>query len=250
MAKSSGKAYFLSDLHLGACYREDSREIEKRVVKFLDSIKEEAGELFLLGDILDYWYEYRYVVPRGYVRFLGKLAELSDSGIKITWIIGNHDIWIFDYIPSETGVTVIDGILDCTVLGVPFSMQHGDAIGGSAKFRFIRSLFRNKTCQKLYSNIHPRWTVGFAYSWSRHSRMKKRVVGEWPRNLIDSIREWCERRIESGDPARYYLFGHLHRLYDEPLDTDRHLIVLPDWPSTEMYGVFNGNEFKIEKFNK
>ena len=102
------KAYFLSDIHLGAPYFPDSLAAEKRVVAFLDSIADEVDELYLLGDILDYWYEYKYVVPKGYVRFFGKLAELSDRGVKITWLIGNHDIWIFDYIPGELVVKVID----------------------------------------------------------------------------------------------------------------------------------------------
>jgi len=102
------KAYFLSDLHLGAPYFSDSREAEARVVRFLDSIQDDADAIYLLGDVLDYWYEYRYVVPRGFVRFFGKLAELADSGIKIVWFIGNHDIWIFDYLPSEIGIRVVE----------------------------------------------------------------------------------------------------------------------------------------------
>ena len=105
------QAYFLSDLHLGAPYFKDRIEAERRVVSFLDSIKRKADVLYLLGDILDYWYEYRYVVPRGFVRFFGKLAELSDSGIRIVWLIGNHDIWIYDYIPTELGIEVVDGAL-------------------------------------------------------------------------------------------------------------------------------------------
>ena len=105
------KAYFLSDLHLGAPYFEDSRERELRVVRFLDSIAHDADVIYLLGDILDYWYEYRYVVPRGFVRFFGKLAELTDSGVRVVWFIGNHDIWIYDYLPSELGVEVVDGVV-------------------------------------------------------------------------------------------------------------------------------------------
>lgn len=239
------KVYFLSDLHLGASYNDDNRETERKIVAFLDSIKNDAAEIYLLGDILDYWYEYKHVVPRGYVRFFGKLADLTDSGIKITWLIGNHDIWIFDYIPSELGVEVIDGILNRNILGVPFSMQHGDAIGGNRKFRFLRTLFRNKFCQRLYSNIHPRWTVGFAYSCSRKSRMKKGMAVEWPNNLIGSIRQWCSDQIKDGDESRYFVFGHLHSLHMEELPDDRKLIVLPDWPSSRSYGVFDGLEFKV-----
>ena len=241
------KAYFLSDLHLGASYNDDRHEVEKKVVRFLDEIKQDANELYLLGDILDYWFEYKYVIPKGFVRFFGKLAELSDSGVKITWLIGNHDIWIFDYIPKELGVEVVDGVLNRDILGVPFSMQHGDAIGGNCKFRFLRVFFRNRLCQKLYGGIHPRWTVGFAYSCSRRSRMKKCIMGEWPNNLIDSIREWCMRQIEDGNKAEYFVFGHLHSLHDETLPEDRKLIVLPDWPSSGRYGVFDGKHFSIKK---
>ena len=109
---SRANTYFLSDFHLGARYFEEPRETERRVVDFLDSIKGDAKEVYLLGDILDYWFEYRYVVPRGFTRFFGKIAELTDLGVKVYWFIGNHDIWIFDYLPSELGVEIVDGYLD------------------------------------------------------------------------------------------------------------------------------------------
>lgn len=244
------KAYFISDLHLGASYHENSRELELGVVRFLDSIKDEAEEIFLLGDILDYWYEYRYVVPRGYVRFFGKLAELSDSGVKITWLIGNHDIWIFDYLPSELGVEVIDGVLEREVLGVPFCMQHGDAIGGNRYFRTMRALFRNKICQILYSGIHPRWTVGFAKAWSRHSRLGAKGEEYMPGKLITDIRHWCEVEIKGGNPARYYIFGHLHKFHNDTLPEGRRLIVMPDWLSGREYGVFDGSEFILKDYEE
>ena len=165
------KAYFLSDLHLGAPYFPDSRKAELRVVDFLDSIKDDAHTIYLLGDILDYWYEYRYVVPRGFVRFFGKLAELADSGVRIVWFIGNHDIWIFDYLPSELGIEVVDGALVEEIDGHFFYMTHGDGIGRlKPSFKVLRQLFRSRWCQKAFAAIHPRWTVPFAYGWSRHSR--------------------------------------------------------------------------------
>lgn len=239
------KAYFIADLHLGASYRADEKAIERKVVEFLDSIKADAGEIYLLGDILDYWFEYRHVVPRGYVRFFGKLAELADSGIKITWLIGNHDIWIFDYLPTELGIEVVDGILERDILGTKFCIQHGDAIGGSRKFRMMRALFRNKTCQKLYSDIHPRWTVGFAYGCSRRSRMKQSPEIPEDSKLIESIRKWSDTQISEGNPALYYVFGHLHRFYDETLKNGRRLIVMPAWPSKHEYGVFDGSQFYV-----
>ena len=136
--------YFLSDFHLGARYFDSPLDNERRVVAFLDSIKDSAKEIYLLGDILDYWYEYRYVVPRGFTRFFGKIAELSDLGVKIYWFIGNHDIWIFDYLPSELGVTVVDGPMVKDISGKRFFLDHGDAVGKrKLSFRILRSVFRN-----------------------------------------------------------------------------------------------------------
>ena len=242
------KAYFIADLHLGATYDKENREVERSAVRFLESVRKEASEIYLLGDILDYWFEYRHVVPRGYVRFFGKLAELADSGVKITWLIGNHDIWIFDYLPRELGIEVVDGCIHRKVLGIEFCMQHGDAIGGNGRFRFMRAMFRNRVCQRLYATIHPRWTVGFAYRCSSRSRLKRGLVGLAPSNLIDSLRGWCENKIEEGDKSKYFIFGHLHAVYDEALPEGRRLVVLPPWNGTKEYGVFDGEKFKIESF--
>ena len=121
--------YFISDLHLGATYMPDARVHEQRVITWLDSIRHDATELYLLGDILDYWFEYRTVVPRGFVRFFGALASLADSGVKIYWFIGNHDIWLFDYLRDEIGLTVIDGVLEKTIGQHRFFMTHGDGVG-------------------------------------------------------------------------------------------------------------------------
>ncbi|MDE6009965.1 MAG: UDP-2,3-diacylglucosamine diphosphatase [Muribaculaceae bacterium] len=262
------KAYFLSDMHLGASYMEDSRVAERRVTSFLDSIKDEAAEIYLLGDVLDYWYEYRYVVPRGYVRFFGKLAELVDAGVRITWVIGNHDIWIYDYIPSEIGVEVFDGVLLRDVLGTPMVMAHGDGVWQETrKFRFLRSLFRNKVCQKLFSSIHPRWTVPFAYSWSRHSRetggADKGSTSCEVRDLrmqrnIAGLRAFCEKWLKNHPGYRYFLFGHLHELIRETItpDSDKHesatqaeMIVLGEWLTLFSYAVFDGREMRLERYD-
>ena len=136
------KIYFASDFHLGARYIENPIEYERRIVRWLDSIKQDAGTLYLLGDILDYWYEYRYVVPKGFTRFFGKLAELSDNGIDIHWFIGNHDIWIFDYLPHELGITIHDGTLITEIGGKRFFLSHGDNVGKRPMtFRFLRKYF-------------------------------------------------------------------------------------------------------------
>lgn len=150
------KIYFASDFHLGARYIENPIEYERRIVRWLDSIKQDAGTLYLLGDILDYWYEYRYVVPKGFTRFFGKLAELSDNDIDIHWFIGNHDIWIFDYLPHELGITIHDGTLITEIGGKRFFLSHGDNVGKRPMtLRFLRKIFRNRFCQYLYAAIHP-----------------------------------------------------------------------------------------------
>ena len=257
------KAYFLSDIHLGAHYRMDSKVAECRIVGFHDTIKEDADEIYLLGDVLDYWYEYRYVVPKGYVRFFGKLAELSDIGVKITWLIGNHDIWIFDYLPSEIGLEVVDGVLDREVLGVRMVMAHGDGIwNNSRRFRLLRSLFRNRFCQWLYSGIHPRWTVPFAYAWSRHSRRsgemsscasdsaspddRRRASCRLQAN-IEGLKRFSREYLREHPDCRYFLYGHLHTLLDMPLKDSggARILIVGDWLTRFSYAVFDGREMKL-----
>lgn len=233
MKKSS---YFISDLHLGAPYMPDSRENERRIVAFLDSIKANAETIYLLGDILDYWYEYRYVVPRGYVRFFGKLAELTDAGIRVVWLKGNHDIWIFDYLPKELGIEVKDGSIVEEIYGKKYFLSHGDGVGKlEPSFRFIRGLFRNRFCQWLFSGIHPRWTVPFAYSWSARSRKggEEKYIPE--ENLLKNLREFVRIDHEDHPEISCYIFGHLHVLIDEEVSPDCRMIVLGEWIRTFSY---------------
>lgn len=243
------KTYFLSDLHLGAPYFQDSHEAEKRVVAFLDSIKNDADAIYLLGDVLDYWYEYRYVVPRGFVRFFGKLAELSDSGIKITWLIGNHDIWIFDYLPNELGIRVLDGTLTEKIHGKTVFMNHGDGVGKlPAGFRFIRSVFRNKICQRAFSAIHPRWTVPFAYNWSRHSRKTGEGRGVPDTKLLAGLHNFAKEYHMDHPEVDFFMFGHVHVLSREEIDDGCEIIVLGEWIRTFSYAVLDENGLKLLKW--
>lgn len=243
------KTYFLSDLHLGAPYFQDSHEAEKRVVAFLDSIKNDADAIYLLGDVLDYWYEYRYVVPRGFVRFFGKLAELSDSGIKITWLIGNHDIWIFDYLPNELGIRVVYGTLTEKIHGKTVFMNHGDGVGKlPAGFRFIRSVFRNKICQRAFSAIHPRWTVPFAYNWSRHSRKTGEGRGVPDTKLLAGLRNFAKEYHMDHPEVDFFMFGHVHVLSREEIDDGCEIIVLGEWIRTFSYAVLDENGLKLLKW--
>lgn len=247
----TGKAYFISDLHLGATYLPDAPGHERRVVRFLESIARDATELYLLGDILDYWYEYRTVAPRGFTRFFGTLARMADKGVKITWFIGNHDIWLFDYLKTEIGMTVIDGSATTAILGKNFFLSHGDGVGKLPPgFRFLRAMFRNRTCQRLYAAIHPRWTIPFAHKWSTHSRdfanSTPRFEGEANEPLIGFCREYL---AEVNPAIDFFVFGHRHILLDFPLGNHRsRMIILGDWIHHFSYGVFDGRDFSLHTF--
>ena len=252
------RAYFLSDLHLGAPYFADSREQERRVVDFLDSIKDDADVIYLLGDILDYWYEYRYVVPRGFVRFFGKIAELTDRGVRVVWFIGNHDIWIFDYLPSELGVEVVDGGLLERIDGHAFYLTHGDGVGRlKPSFRFLRRLFRSKTCQKLFSGIHPRWTVPFAYNWSRHSRKLEGPSPEDAERMMESITLFSSEYLAEHPDTDYFIYGHLHLFLSRKIQAqtkegtkEAEMVVLGEWIRRCSYALWDGTSLTLYELHK
>ena len=239
------KTYFLSDFHLGAKYIDNPRKQEQRIVSFLESIRNDAKEIYLLGDILDYWFEYRYVVPKGYVRFFGKIAELADSGIKIYWFIGNHDIWIFDYLPSELVVEIVDGSQIKQIDGKTFFIAHGDGLGDESRsFRMLRAFFRNRFCQRLYAGIHPRWTVPFALNWSRSNR----VNGEDRPFGCDEPLQRFVTNYKEDQKIDYFIFGHRHVAVDKSIGNDSRLIILGDWIKLYSYAVYDGNDLRLQFF--
>lgn len=243
------KTYFISDLHLGASYL-DTRTSEQRVIEWLNTIKADAKRLILLGDILDYWFEYRHVVPRGYVRFLGKLAELSDSGVEIHWFTGNHDIWIFDYLPAELGITLhrTNEIMD--IDGHKFFLAHGDDVGRRKwSFRFIQSVFRNKVAQWCYSWIHPDLTMILAHKWSSSSRKKNDKKGEehFRGEKHEPLVQFAKEYIKDND-VEYLIFGHRHILLDLMLTRSNRMVILGDWIKHFSYATFDGNNLFIDLF--
>jgi UDP-2,3-diacylglucosamine hydrolase len=241
--------YFISDLHLGASYIADPRAHERLVVEWLQEIAPTARRLYLVGDVLDYWYEYRDVVPRGYVRFFGALAALADSGVEITWLIGNHDIWIFDYLPQELGIRVVDGVLREEIDGVPFVIAHGDGLGKIPRgMRLIRALFRNRLCQWLYAAVHPRWTVGLAHSWSAHNRRSHKPGDEMRTLPVTPLLDWVKEQTADA-PGSVYVFGHYHVADDITVrgadGIDKRVILLGDWIKNMTFSVFNGEKNTI-----
>lgn len=253
MTVGRNRTYFISDIHLGARYIPDRRAHEQAVCRFLRSIAPTARRIFMVGDILDYWYEYRTVVPRGYVRFFGVLAELADSGVEIVWFTGNHDIWLFDYLRDELGICVTDprkGYELTDIDGTLFCIGHGDAIGPQKPgFRFIRSLFRNRVCQWMYAAIHPRWTVGFAHAWSSHSRKGCHTPQSLEPAARTGLELFCRKMATEHPGLRYVVVGHHHVPVDEPVSADCRLIVLGDWLSRHTYAVFDGESLKLCEFD-
>lgn len=244
------KTYFLSDLHLGASYLDRKHDRERMLVEFLNEIEPDAKSLYLVGDILDYWFEYKTVVPRGFVRFFGALASLADKGVKITWLIGNHDIWMFDYLQNELGIEVIDGSITRTIDGKQFFISHGDGLGKLApSFRFIRSMFRNRFCQRLYAAIHPRWTVGFAYKWSSSNRAyKPDDKPQFSGHLRQQVETWANSYIYEHPDTDFIVLGHHHVMVDQIVRNGCQLVILGDWIYNYSYAVFDGNNLELKQF--
>ncbi|MDD2525346.1 MAG: UDP-2,3-diacylglucosamine diphosphatase [Bacteroidales bacterium] len=244
------KIYFASDFHLGSRAVEDPLAQERLIVQWLETVvKPDAKALYLLGDIFDYWWEYKYVVPRGFTRFLGKLGELHDSGIEIHWFTGNHDIWIFDYIPQETGAIIHREPLVLQLGDKRAYLAHGDGLGDdSAAFKILRSMFHNRFLQVLFAAIHPRWTMAFGLAWSRHSRTKREkantpYLGEEKEHLIHYSKAYLKK-----DPVDYILFGHRHILLDLMLSRESRMLIIGDWFEYNSYAVWDGEQFRLEIF--
>ncbi len=240
--------YFISDLHLGAGYADDYLNEQRCAVACLDQMAKDATHIYLLGDVLDYWYEYRHVVPRGHTRFLGKLAELSDRGIQITWLTGNHDIWIFDYLPSELGIRVVDGSLTEHIEGITVYMAHGDRQGcDSRSFIFIQKLFRSRFCQKLFAAVHPRWTVPFALRWSGASRKagQQDADNDDLSPAVDILADYSRRYLASHPDINLFVYGHFHRCVTLPLSSGSNMVILPDWMHTHSYARLKDGHLKF-----
>jgi Uncharacterized protein conserved in bacteria len=244
------KIYFASDIHLGSDVFEDPRLTEKRLVRWLDSIKDEAKVLYLLGDVFDFWFEYKKVVPKGFTRFLGKIAEMSDNGTEIHFFTGNHDIWVYDYLPLEIGVIVHKEPLVTEINGKIFYLAHGDGLGDDSRsFRFIRSIFHHKTCQFLFAALPTRWGIGFAHCWSKHSRKKSDLCsapyfGEDKEHLVLFAKNYIKEHPETD----YLLFGHRHILLDLMLNKKSRMMIIGDWIQYYSYAVFDGEDIRLEQF--
>ena len=247
------RVYFLSDLHLGANYIADPKAHESRVVRFLKSIAHDAKALYLLGDVLDYWYEYRHVVPRGYVRFFGALAQLADAGVEIVWFTGNHDVWLFDYLRDEIGLKVVKKALSVNIMGKNFLLSHGDNVGHQPRmYRFTRWCFYNKVCQTLYASVHPRWTFPLAHGWSSNNRTgrSQEQVNKGVEQSVGHLKAFVDQYAGEHPETHFFIFGHLHVALDTVTQAGNRMIVLGDWIDQNTYCTFDGEQLQLHTFSE
>lgn len=245
------KTYFASDFHLGVNARLTSSERERQMVRWLDEISQDAEAIYLVGDIFDFWFEYKTVVPKGFVRLLGKLAELRDQNIPIYYFTGNHDMWMFHYFESELGIPTYRQPIVRDIHGKTFFIGHGDGLGpGDQGYKFIKKIFANPVCQWLFARLHPNFGIGLANFFSGKSRA---LYPEAPAFLGEK-EEWlvayANRKLDTL-PVDYFIFGHRHLPIDYILKNgSSRYINLGEWLYAASYAVFDGTELTLHFFEK
>jgi UDP-2,3-diacylglucosamine hydrolase len=236
--------YFVSDVHLGLQVQDPARR-ETRFVEFLRSIPaEETEALYLLGDIWDFWYEYKDVVPKGYVKVFATLMDLMDAGVKVYFFTGNHDIWAYSYF-RELGMTVLEQPYVTVIGGKRFCLGHGDGLGpGDYGYKLMKWAFHNRFLQKCFSTLHPRIAFSLGNGWSRKSRLAKNV-SYFFRGKDEPLYKWCAK-FKGG--ADFFIFGHYHARVDMPVEPSGRLLLLGDWITKPNWLVYDAEKGAIASF--
>lgn len=244
------KIYFLSDFHLGVPDHASSLEREKRIVSFLDQAKKDAAMIFVVGDLFDFWFEYRTVVPKGYVRILGKLAELTDSKIPVHFFVGNHDMWMSGYFEKELNIPVFYESQTYTFNGMKFLVGHGDGLGpGDYGYKFMKKIFRNPLCRFLFGLLPPFFGISLANFFSKRSRI---MTGAADENFLGEDKEWLviyAKQKLNEEHFDYFVFGHRHLPIDFQLGQSSRYINLGDWIKYNSYAEFDGDTLHL-KYNQ
>jgi len=246
---TKNKIYFASDLHLGAPDYESSLQREKAFVRWLDQISVDASDLYLLGDIFDMWFDYKRVIPRGYVRLLGKLAELSDEGLQIHYFIGNHDMWVFDYFEKELNAKIYREPKEIKLGEKKLLIGHGDGLGtGDVSYKIIKRIFASKFDQWLFARLHPNFGLWLASFLSRRSRIAngdydEQFHGEDKEMLV----QYCKNLLQKKH-YDYFIFGHRHLKMEIKLSDNSTYINLGEWVKHKPYAVFDGEELQLLEF--
>lgn len=238
--------YFASDFHLGVPAGKSSLEREKRIIDWLNHIQKDAFEIYLVGDIFDFWFEYKHAIPKGFVRIQGKIAELVDSGIPVYFFTGNHDMWMFDYFEQELGVKIFREPVYRVYNDKKFVIGHGDGLGpGDRGYKFIKKVFAARWSQWMFARLHPNFGIGLANYFSRKSRV---ATGDDDSKFLGEDKEWLVqfcREHEKTDPQDYYIFGHRHLPMTIQINERATYINLGEWLNYKTYAVFDGTETKL-----
>lgn len=246
---TKNKIYFASDFHLGIPPLTESHKRERRIVSWLNEIEKNAKAVYLVGDIFDFWFEYKKVIPKGFVRLLGKLAELTDNGIEVHLFVGNHDLWMQDYLEKEVGIKVHHDNIIIREGEKEILVGHGDGLGkGDYFYKFLRKVFTSRICQWIFARMHPNFSFSLAHAWSNASHNNKGGA-----NFISKEQEvlysYCKKQ-QSINPIDYYVFGHTHFPLELKIDEKATYINTGDWLQHYTYAVFNNGRLKLESYKK
>jgi len=241
------KIYFLSDAHLGYPTYEESLVREKKIVRWLDEVSKDADEIWLLGDIFEFWFEWKRVVPKGFLRILGKICQLTDQGIPIHFYTGNHDLWVFDYLHRETGMILHRQPVSKEYNGKKFYIAHGDGLGDyDKKYNAMKFFFTSRFFQKVLSFLHPNFTMKVAHAWAGSSKYNKAGAAYFGDN-----KEWLmlySKEILKTQHFDYFVYGHRHLMFDKPLSENSRCINLGEWINLFTYAVFDGKELYLKEY--
>lgn len=242
------KVYFASDFHLGVPDAAASRAREQKIVRWLDMARQDAAAILLLGDIFDFWFEYKYTIPKGFIRLQGKLAEITDAGIPVWFFTGNHDMWMFDYFPQEFNIPILRHPVSTSINGHTFYIGHGDGLGpGDHTYKLLKRVFNNKACQWLFARLHPNTGIGIANRWSRRSR----ISNQEKEGQFLGEEEWLvqySKEVEARQHHDYYVFGHRHLPLELPIGERSRYLNLGEWVNFCTYAVYDGNKLKLKTF--
>ncbi len=242
--------YFASDFHLGVPTQESSRARELAIVRWLDFVKTDALEIFLVGDIFDFWFEYNKVIPKGFARLQGKIAEIVDSGIPVYFFTGNHDMWMFDYFENELGVKIYRDNITREHFGYKVFIGHGDGLGpGDYSYKFLKKVFASKLCQWLFARIHPNLGIWIADKWSRSSR----ISNDSKEQFLGEEKEWLAiyaKEVLAKEHFDYFIFGHRHLPLNIQLKENSRYINLGEWVHHQTYARWNEHGIELLTFEK
>jgi len=244
------KIFFISDFHLGAPNAAQSVIRERRIIAWLNEVSKDAAAIFLMGDIFDFWFEYKHVIPKGFVRLQGKLAQITDSGIPVYLFTGNHDMWMFGYFNEELKIPLFRKPEELIVNGKKFLIGHGDGLGPhDHMYKFLKKIFANKFFQWLFRITHPDVGISIANFWSRNSRAKQGKNEESFLGESEWLWTYC-KEVEQKQHHDYYIFGHRHLPLDLQVGNNSRYINLGEWITHFTYASYDGQNLELKKFDK